>query len=180
MKYFKDEIFELLNMGGGSGYAEYDDAYNEYKKEFNKIRKKLPKAFLEAYETIGFHDAIIPKVSISTAYQGFNRDEHGNRTSLELVILKYNSEMEDWHGWVIVLENIRDLTIAAESEGKSLTCIDRFHHDELLPLMEGYLSWEINAIDADFKVEFKTLKIRTLNKLELNQYENTIKPPYNK
>jgi|GEM_PF-5528866 len=171
MKYFKDEIFELLNMGGESGDAEYKNAYRKYMKEYMKAKKKLPQLFTEVYEKIGFHDALIPQINISIKYQGFNRDDHGNSTSLELAIHKYSSKKSEWQGWMIVLENIRNLAIAAESERKSPTCIDTFHHDELLLSDNGYVSWEINAIDACLKIEFRKLKIRELSESEMVQFE---------
>lgn len=162
MEYFKEEIFEMLNLGGEKGQSEYEKVYHEYLKENRKALRKLPKTFVKIYESIGFHDAIIPEININTKFQGFNRDKHGNRTSLELVMINYDNETNGWRGWRIVLENIRNLTITAKGEGKSLTCIETFHHDELLLTKDMFLSWEINAIQAHLKIEFKTLKISDL------------------
>lgn len=172
MKYYKNEIFEELNSGSEKGQNDYKEAYMAYKKANKKAMKKVPESFITVYENTGFHDAIILEININTQYQGFNRNEHGNRTFLQLVVMKYNEERQRWQGWDIALEELKNLKITAESEGKSFTCIDTFHHDELLLTSDKYLSWEINAINTNIKTEFKTLNICELSKLEVERYKS--------
>ena len=167
MKYFKDEIFEMVD-----GRDEYLEVYKEYKKSYTKTKKRLPKAFTHIYETIGFHDSIIPKVSINTDYRGFNQTSHGNQTSVEIVLIQYSRSINGWRGWVIELKNIGNLEIKAENDGKNTIGIDTFHHDELLLLKNKHILWEFSAIDACFKIEFKALTIGELDESEIKKYQN--------
>lgn len=64
MKYLKKEIMN------SSSVEVINDAYRAYNNDFMRVRKKLPKKFINIYEENDyFHDAKVPVISISTKYQ---------------------------------------------------------------------------------------------------------------
>lgn len=139
-----------------------NDAFRAYKKEFDVVKKKLPRKFIKIFEEHEyFHDAKVPEISISTRYQEVDGPKYKLDPSvIRLMIVDYRDISRRWE---ICLHRIKHFSCDVNISGDIFKGIDFFCYDELLQVDDNYFSWEICfSSGCSIKTIFKKLTIQEL------------------
>lgn len=103
MKYFIDKVYQKPWDRGGK--EDFEMAYKNYKVEYLEARKRLPKKFINIYETnSGFHDASVPSINILTDYLRFSKKDEPTR--VKFIIEDADDEKKRWE---LVIEKIKNI-----------------------------------------------------------------------
>jgi len=173
MKFFTDNVvnFEERN-------TEQREIFNEACRlnhiEYNKVKKRLPKQFVDIYEkTAHFDDAIIPNISIVTEGSSFTYRERGDSPSKTRIIIV---DYDDYNiAWEILIGSIKEMS-SQWTTSFPFYRIDCFSFDELLIEDKDHISWEIAFSGGlNLRMVFKEISIRELNEEEINIYRQPMK-----
>lgn len=169
MKY---GVRELLN--DDTLRSDSEEEGKQYRVKFEEAKKRLPKEFLDIYESFHrFDDADVLDISIITELAGFT-DGFKNTPPMKIKLIIRDADMRDTL-CEILLEGVKETAFIYNSYENG-DYLDDFLYDKLLIEDDSHVSWEIEfAGFARLKVVFKRLCARILSREEVDEYKKPVK-----
>lgn len=163
MKYYTSELWRKLSSDSSeereNAKEQWKKNLKEYGEEFEKIKHKLPKKFLEIFmEECGFHDYYLNNFQII-------HGNHGYKNPVKVIITITDTEST----WDIIYTGIKEIGVKYVSEPyvrpgkikKYYDGFDTYGYNEFYEVDENNLSHEILfASGATILVCFNKISIK--------------------
>ncbi len=156
----------------GSLRSDSEDEGRRYRAEFEKAKKRLPKEFIEIYETFHrFNDNDVLYFSVLTERPGFTeglKDIVPNKIKMAIRDIDTDMVCE------ILISGVKEISFQYKSyEGADY--LDDYLYDSILIDDDEHLSWEIEfAGYARLRMVFKELSARLLSEEEIEKLKKPL------